>query len=131
MMPLSDFEKRDIRNTIKHCSVEVGDSKEDQARCLEGAILGAKIGGKTGYLDYLDELEKPLKGLGYHRHWAGAREKGFQINKVHKLSQKHDDVDHQVRHDSKTGKYPAWVKKKGLHLTDRTRERYIREVLKR
>jgi len=64
-----------------------------------------------------------------HKHWIITKNNARNV--WHPVSQKHRNIETQIRHDLKTGKLQRWAKRKGLYLTDSTYERYKREVLKR
>lgn len=67
----------------------------------------------------------------YHTHWLVSRDKNFIERKSHPISTKHRDWESQEHHDRATGKYQRWLKRNKLKMVDSSRDRYIREVLKK
>jgi len=64
-----------------------------------------------------------------HVHWVEGRR--WRSRTKHPVSVKHRRVYTQFRHDMATGAYQRWLKRQGLQMYDASRERYIREVLKK
>ena len=70
---------------------------------------------------------KAKKKVKAHKHWYSS--KGWLYRRKHPASRKHKDIYSRQAHDSATGKFKRWTKRKKLLLVDSTYARYKREVL--
>jgi hypothetical protein len=84
-----------------------------------------------GWRKRLIQRRKEIRNIkrGYHTHWVAGRKWNTRI--THLISVQHRDIETRIRHDLAIGKLQRWAKRKKLHLSDRTYERYKEEVLRR
>jgi len=78
---------------------------------------------------YRKPLPKSQLKWGYHTHWVTTKKMHKRI--LHPISRSHRDPNTQWRHDVTTGKYQRWLKENRLLMVDSSRDRYIREVIRR